>query len=228
MASARIGASQPHFIANSVFKSLGLLSFVKMKRGPVAELTPVPAERQAKVAQSVRSQLAELIQKSPQSKRAAVNDLIAHVGLPDFYETVAKLDPSDAAAWKDMATVQARFAAAEVGYDPKTRAYSESMRLTLHASVIAHFAFPKENNGTPLFERFVELHPTAFHQNGAWLTNLQIPLSGALAIIQATPAKMWMQAAELAEGAFITDKPTIAAANMVREARKAALKNAWK
>jgi hypothetical protein len=178
----------------------------------------VPAARQAKVTAALQQKLGAQLGPSP-----AVKDLIAHVGAPDFYDVLAKHDPKFAAQWHEMAKVQRQFAAAEPKYDAKTRAYSESMRLTLHAAVLQHFAVPESNHGLSLYDRFIALHPTAFHQNGAWVDNLQIPLAGALAVAEATPGEMWLNAAGLFEGSFITDAPTIQAAQWVREARRAAL-----
>jgi len=42
-------------------------------------------------------------------------------------------------------------------------------------------------------------------------------------VAEATPGEMWLNAAGLFEGSFITDAPTIQAAQWVREARRAAL-----
>lgn len=206
-----------------VSRLLGKARAPKKTSAPSAEFAAVPADKQAKVTQSVRRALeAQLAGRIAPVRQAAVKHLLAHAGQPDFYEAVAKHDPASAAKWNGMAKVQRQFASAEPGYDPKTRAYSESMRLTLHASVVLHLANPSTNQGMPLFERFIKLHPTAFHQNGGWVDNLQIPLSGALKVAEATPKEMWLNTAALAEGAFITDAPTIKAAELVRAARRAA------
>ncbi|MFO0596561.1 MAG: hypothetical protein U0228_14690 [Myxococcaceae bacterium] len=197
----------------------------KHASAPSAVFTEVPASKQAKVAKAVQASLsAQLEGKVPADRRAGVDQLIAHVGKPDFYDVLATLDPKHGKDWTEMANVQRQFAAVEPKYDSKTRAYSESMRLTLHASVIQHFAFPETNKGMSLYDRFIALHPTAFHQNGGWVDNLQIPVSGAAAVAEATPKEMWFHAAGLLGGAFITDAPTVAAAQMVRDARSSALK----
>jgi hypothetical protein len=191
---------------------------------PHAVFTTVPASKQAQVTTALRRSLtSSLAGHLAPGRQAAVDDLIAHVGQPDFYDVLATKDPSHAGEWKEMGRVQRQFAAAEPKYDAKTRAYSESMRLTLHAAVIGHFADPQSNQGSSLYDRFIALHPTAFHQNGGWVDNLQIPLSGAMAVAQATPMEMWLHAAGLAQGAFISDAPTIAAAQLVRDARSSAL-----
>jgi hypothetical protein len=220
--SSRAAAPSSH--QSQVLQFLGQARAPKKSSAPSAEFATVPPTKQAKVTQGVQRALqAQLAGTVDPERQAAVKDLLAHVGQPDFYETVAKYDPSSAAKWKSMAQVQRQFAKAEPGYDPKTRAYSESMRLTLHASVVQHFADPKTNQGMPLFERFIKLHPTAFHQNGGWVDNLQIPLAGALQVAQATPAEMWLNTEGLAEGSFITDAPTIRAAELVRAARREAI-----
>lgn len=202
---------------------LGGAKAPKHAKAPSAEFTPVPANKQAKVAEGVKAALTAQLKGVPKERAAAVKELVAHVGSPDFYDTLARLDPKSAKQWTEMATVQRTFAAVEPKYDAKTRAYSESMRLTLHASVIQHFAAPDTNQGMKLYDRFIALHPTAFHQNGGWVDNLQIPLSGAMQVAEATPAEMWLHSGGLFQGSFITDAPTIAAAQMVRNARRGAL-----
>ena len=220
--SSRTAAPRSH--QSHVSRFLAGARAPKKSSAPSAEFATVPAGQQAKVTQGVQRALeAQLLGKVPPERQAAVKDLLAHVGQPDFYETVAKYDPASAEKWNGMAKVQRQFAKAEPGYDPKTRAYSESMRLTLHAAVVQHFADPKTNQGMPLFERFIKLHPTAFHQNGGWVDNLQIPLSGALKVAEATPKEMWLNTRGLAEGSFLTDAPTLAAAQWVRAARREAI-----
>ena len=220
--SSRAPAPRSH--RSHVLRWLGEARAPKKASAPSAEFAPVPAAKQAKVTQGVQKALAaQLAGQVPPQRQAAVKDLLSHVGQPDFYETVAKYDPASAAKWNGMAKVQRQFAKAEPGYDPKTRAYSESMRLTLHASVVQHLANPETNQGLPLFDRFIQLHPTAFHQNGGWVDNLQIPLSGALAVAEATPKEMWLNSGGLAQGSFVTDAPTVKAAQLVRTARREAL-----
>ncbi len=196
----------------------------KKAKAPSAEFTPVPASKQVKVRQGVQAALiAQLEGHVPRARQAAVQQLVGRVGQPDFYDTLAKLDPGHAREWTEMGRVQRQFAAVEPKYDAKTLAYSQSMRLTLHASVVQHFAAPKTNQGVALYDRFIALHPTAFHQNGGWVDNLQIPAAGAMAVAQATPAEMWLHAAGLFQGSFITDAPTVTAAQLVRDARLNAL-----
>jgi fatty-acyl-CoA synthase len=45
----------------------------------------------------------------------------------------------------------------------------------------------------------------------------------ALQVAEATPAEMWLHSGALLRGSFITDAPTIAAAQVVRDARRGAL-----
>jgi hypothetical protein len=195
---------------------------------PHAEFRPVAAAKQAQVAARVAQAVGAAVRVDllPAAKKAQVQALLAHVGQPDFYDVMAKLDPESAPQWTAMAGVQRQFAAAEPGYDLKTRAYSESMRLTLHAAVIQHFADPSLRGGQSLYERFLELHPTAFHQNGGWFDNLQLPLDGALKVIQATPLEMAEHGLSLLRGAAVDDKPTERAAELVRQARASVLTSA--
>lgn len=201
---------------------LAKLFSLKKGKGPSAEFRAVPAARQERVTRAlVRSLEAALDGQVPRARQPLVKDMLAHVGKPDFYDALAKHDPAHAQKWTEMARVQRDFAKVEPEYDAKTRAYSESMRLTLHASVLQHLA--KDGVTDSLYERFIELHPTAFHENGGWVDNLQIPLTGAMAVAKATPAEMWLNAKDLADGALLTDAPTVKAAELVRAARREAL-----
>ncbi len=102
---------------------------------------------------------------TPATLRRAVGDDM-------FYSIVAELDPANAAGWLEMVSVQADFAAGESQLYPDARTYSESMRLTLHWSLVFTF----ENGGLlgqarrssgGLYGYFIRLHPTAFKANGA-------------------------------------------------------------
>jgi hypothetical protein len=181
--------------------------------------------RQDAVVQHLVSSLAADVDRRrlPAVRRAQVDALLVAVGSSRFYEVVAKVDPHHARAWNSMARVQQRFAAAEPKYDAPTRAYSESMRLTLQAALIEHFVDPAPLDGKHLYRRFLELHPTAFHQNGGWVDNLQIPVKGALEVLRATPLRMALETPKLLHGAHTEDAPTVRAAEWVRQARRAAL-----
>jgi hypothetical protein len=182
-------------------------------KSPCAVFTPVPAARQDKVINSLRSTLTRSLSDIAPGRKAEVTELLTHLGQPDFYNVLAKLDPQSASSWNEMARTQQKFGAAEPGYDDTTRAYSESMRLTLHASVIAHFAQPES----------IALHSTAFHQNGGWVDNLHIPLTGALAVVHAMPVAMWAHLACVGLGSTKADALTVAAAQQVRDARRSAV-----
>ncbi len=88
-----------------------------------------------------------------------------------FYSIVAELDRPNAAGWLEMVAVQRDFARGEATYDRDTRTYSESMRMTLHWSLVLTFesqlirAARASSGG--VFGHFVRLHPTAFKANGA-------------------------------------------------------------
>lgn len=228
-AKASSGANAPDtFLRQQLRQAFQQAPSTPSARAPHAEFSPVPETRQAAVAASLKKSLSALLALRPNSDRgAAVQELLTHVGEPDFYEVLATRDPARAASWHEMARVQRQFAAAEPGYDEKTRAYSESMRLTLHAAVLQHFADPALNQGQALYDRFIELHPTAFHQNGGWVDNLQIPASGALAVAEATPFAMATHLTGLLQGACLEDSATVTAAQLVRQARRDALSSGW-
>jgi len=98
------------------------------------------------------------------------------VGDDMFYSIVAELDRPHAAGWLEMVAVQADFAAGEPSYDRATRTYSESMRMTLHWSLVFLFESPSllaaaRRSSGGIFGYFVRLHPTAFKANGACTLN---------------------------------------------------------
>lgn len=190
-------------------------------RRPHAVFSPIAASQQADVAARVQRSVATYLKAQsgagPPSASPSVSRLLAHVGDARFYDVVATLEPSHANDWREMGKVQRAFHDAEPRFDAKTRAYSESMRLTLHAALIQHVADPSDR--LELFEMFLELHVTAFHENGGWIDNMHIGLMGALDVVKATPMEMIYHADELAEGAFVTDAATVRAAQWVREAR---------
>jgi hypothetical protein len=187
---------------------------------PHAVFTEVAPARHARVYEVVR----ERLEKALPSRSKSVDSLIALVGSPRFYDEVARVDPSRAADWITMGRVQRQFHDAEPGFDGKTRAYSESMRVTLHAALIQHLADPSlRGKDRDLFEMFLELHVTAFHENGAWLDNMQIPWPGALEVVRSTPLEMAYHGKNLLDGSFVRDAATIRAAEWVRQGRRAAL-----
>jgi hypothetical protein len=94
------------------------------------------------------------------------------VGHDMFYSMVASFDSSNAATWLVMVEVQAMFARAEPGYGREARTYSESMRATLHWSLVFTAENPTLLRASRAAEggllgTFVRLHPTAFKANGA-------------------------------------------------------------
>lgn len=101
-----------------------------------------------------------------------VKTLRGAVGHPMFYSIVAELDPGNAAAWLQMVDVQDTFRQGESSYGPRALAYSESMRHTLHWSLVFIFedtellARARAGDGG-LMGYFVRLHPVAFKANGA-------------------------------------------------------------
>lgn len=99
------------------------------------------------------------------------------VGGQDFYKEIAKIDRMNADKWTEMSNVQADFAAGEGAYGKEAMAYSESMRETLHHSVvnIVESRLLEEARGSSggLYGYFVRLHPTAFKANGACTLGLK-------------------------------------------------------
>ena len=171
---------------------------------------------------TIKQELAQANQVLPAPRRRETERLIGLVGNPSFYDVVATMDPRDAAKWREMARTQRGFAAAETTFDPKTRAYSESMRLTLHGALIQHVADPGLRGARTLFEAFLELHVTAFSANGGWFDNFQIPVSGAIAVVGATRVSVLGQLDDLYDGVERRDPAAVRAAVWVNQARAAA------
>lgn len=183
-----------------------------------AELRPVPANQAHAVLSDVRAMLRDKIAATGQNPGEYFS-LIAAVGTPHFYRQLAGHDADKAAQWQRMADVQKQFAEAEAGYDDTTRSYSESMRLTLHATALLHVITHDDS----LYSNFVANHVTAFRENGGWVTNNRIGTVNSVKVMQATPIDMYMQAGTLAEGVGNEDSLTMMAAEIVRHARGHAL-----
>lgn len=144
------------------------------------------------------------------------------VGDDLFYSIVAELDPSNAMGWLEMVAVQADFKAGESAYDAETRTYSESMRGTLHWSLVFIFETgllrSAQLTDGGLFGYFVRLHPTAFQANGA----LEISATGMAAVMFNTRSSMMspQNVAWVAAGMVQRYDVAIRAANQVRADRR--------
>jgi hypothetical protein len=192
-------------------------------RRPRAVLNEVPAALQPLVASLAHDACVAALQPLPPACQA----LHPRFGAPDFYDALAQLNVVRASDWIEMARVQRQFHAAEVNFDVRTRAYSESMRLTLHGAVLWHLrAVTNPLADRHFFEQFLELHVTAFHENGAWLGNMHIAWCGALDVVGATRLSMLAHAKDLHDGQFTHDRGAVCAAEWVRQARRSALASA--
>lgn len=160
--------------------------------------------------------------EAEKKRKETLKALEEHQGKPDFYDQLAKYDPAHADWWKQMSGVQNQFAAAEPGYDAATRAYSESMRETLHQSTINLFNDPaalqqvNANGSSGLYDWYIGMHRTAFDQNGAWNGDF---LGRGTQVMWNTPGAMYGNAGRLLWGD--SDEPHAKlAAEQVRERRK--------
>lgn len=158
--------------------------------------------------------------------RAEARRLIDAMGSPSYYDVVATIDPKDASDWREMGRVQRAFRAAEPRFDARTRAYSESMRLTLHAALIIHLVEPTlqldaSGRRRSLLESFVELHVTAYRENGGWFGHMDIPWSGA-ASVGHTRLSVARHTRDLVDGIDQRDPAAIRAAAWVAQARSGA------
>jgi len=91
-----------------------------------------------------------------------------HIGRPDFYEQMARVDPSAAGEWRRMVRMQAQFQRGESRYDQTTRTYSESMRESLHRAAIELY---RRQGAGDVFHHFISIHPALFNANGAFRAN---------------------------------------------------------
>ncbi|MDP3499129.1 MAG: hypothetical protein Q8S33_02300 [Myxococcales bacterium] len=180
-----------------------------------AEFRNVPQARQDSVNRNVQDQLLEKLDAYSPHVRRELAPLVRDVGTPHFYKSMARFDRDNRAQWVEMAKVQKGFADAEPGYNSKTRAYSESMRLTLHSTAVLHRA----TSSGEQYSGFIQNHVTAFRENGGWFSNLKLDGRGAAGVMRNTPAQMARELPQLARGLGEEDPHTQAAAEMVRRAR---------
>lgn len=156
-----------------------------------------------------------------------VKTLRAAVGHSAFYSIVAELDPDNAGEWLQMVQVQETFRLGEGDYGPEGVTYSESMRHTLHWSVVFIFedeTLLAEARGSDggLLGYFVRLHPTAFKANGA----CELNMGDSWAVTMNTHGSMVSleTAGRLLSGAWWQEEYEVArrAADHVREIRATA------
>lgn len=162
--------------------------------------------------------------EAEKKRKATLEKLKEKYGQKDFYNQLAEYDPANADKWNEMARIQQGFADAEPGYDAATRAYSESMRETLHQSTINMFEDPAALNGVTsngsdgLYDWYIRMHGTAFRENGAW--NSDFLTRGMGVMTNTDPAMIW-NANRLRKGMGEEDEKAKRAAEQVR-ARRAA------
>ena len=173
-----------------------------------AAASPAPAPAPAFTSNGTWGRV---IAKPPRTKAEQDEDkrketlakLKEHYGKPDFYDQLAEYDPQHADWWKQMSGVQQTYGAAEPGYDEATRAYSESMRETLHQSTINLFedgpalSQVNANGSSGLYDWYIGMHRTAFDQNGAWNSDF---LARGTSIARQTPGAMYENAGRLWNG----------------------------
>lgn len=142
-------------------------------------------------------------EEAEEKRKKTLAKLKEHYGKPDFYDQLAEYDPQHADWWKQMSGVQQQYHSAEAGYDAATRAYSESMRETLHQSTINLFEDPaalsqvNANGSSGLYDWYIGMHRTAFDQNGAWNADF---IGRGTSIVRQTPWAMYSNAPRLLNG----------------------------
>ena len=155
-----------------------------------------------------------------------LTQLEAAINSENFYPIVAEIDPINHARWLRMAETQTRFAAAEGSYGNPGRIYSESMRESLHVALLEALKTPgmlqrlnQEHPRGGLQAWFVQAHPTAFRENGAY----RLPLGDAVAILLSTHVEMIRprNVLNLWRGLWLNDRYARLACKRVREGRRA-------
>jgi hypothetical protein len=131
--------------------------------------------------------------RSMQQHSANVRELRQHIGRPDFYNVMARMDPPSAARWNEMAQVQSRFQQGEAGYNPRTRTYSESMRESLHRAAIGLY---QQTPRGQIYDQFIAIHPAVFAANGAF----SLPTLDQWRVIGNTDSRMARVLGGLIEG----------------------------
>lgn len=155
-------------------------------------------------------------------RRATLERLRQHYGEPDFYKQLSEFDSQNASRWDLMADFQEKFRAAEPDYVDAARAYSESMRETLHQSMINLFEDGPalhsitQNSSTGLYDWLIQIHPTAFYENGAFNADF-IPL-GIGVLLHADP-RIISNVPQFIQGTPTTDPYAERAAAQVRANR---------
>jgi hypothetical protein len=163
-------------------------------------------------------------EEEEERRKRTLERLREQYGKDKFYDQLAEYDPQHADWWRQMSGVQQQYHAAEAGYDAATRAYSESMRETLHQSTINLFENPaalsqvNANGSSGLYDWYVGMHRTAFDQNGAWNSDF---IARGTSIARVTPMAMYTNAGRLVTGDS-NDPHAKAAAEQVRQRRAAA------
>ncbi len=135
-------------------------------------LTSRPAPRYDRITTVPESSFSPTIRAARAALRANsaarqqnIQLLRQHIGQADFYEQMARVDPSAAGEWRRMVGMQAQFQRGEAGYDRTTRTYSESMRESLHRAAIELY---RRQGPGDVFEHFIGVHPALFNANGAF------------------------------------------------------------
>lgn len=160
-------------------------------------------------------------EEEEERRKKTLEKLKEQYGKDKFYDQLAEYDPQHAEWWKEMSGVQQTYHSAEAGYDAATRAYSESMRETLHQSTINLFENPgalsqvNANGSSGLYDWYVGMHQTAFAQNGAWNYDF---IGRGTSIAAVTPWAMYSNAGRLVTGDS-NDPHAKAAAEQVRKRR---------
>ena len=139
-------------------------------------ITTVP---ESSFSPTIRAARASLRANSAR-RQQNIQMLRQHIGRPDFYEQMARVDPAAAGEWRRMVGMQAQFQRGEARYDRTTRTYSESMRESLHRAAIELY---RRQGAGDVFHHFIGIHPALFNANGAFTgSSLGRTAAGALSL----------------------------------------------
>lgn len=161
-----------------------------------SRITTVP---ESSFSPTIRAARANMRRNSAE-RQQNVAVLRRHIGRPDFYEQMARVDPRAAGEWRRMVGMQAQFQRGESGYDPRTRTYSESMRESLHRAAIELY---RRQGPGDTFNHFIAIHTPLFNANGAF--SIRNSVNGAAVLTNTNFREVARNIMELGAGAMGTN-----------------------
>ena len=181
-----------------------------VSRNQSARITTVPESSYSPTIRAARA----AVRRNGAERQQNVARLRRHIGRPDFYEQMARVDPRSAGEWRRMVGMQARFQRGEAAYDARTRTYSESMRESLHRAAIELY---RRQGPGDVFHHFIGMHAPLFNANGAF--SIRNSVNGAAVLTNTNLTEVFRNALDLGAGAFGTNNYAPLANQIAEEVR---------